>query len=241
MTQKNRKLEEDDIVLCTVKRIEGATVFLEIEGNGEGSMTLSEVAAGRIRNLRQYVTPNKKVVCKILRIKGNHIDLSLRRVTAGERQALLARNKKAKVLKNMLKTVLESKTSEVVEKIEEEYELADFLDDARENPKLIEKFTTSAQAKQLEKIFADKKDTEKEVRETITVKSKSPQGILDIQEALNIKDNQTKITYEGSSKFTIAVKDKNFKAANAHLQEILEQIKKKAKELNINLEIKDKK
>ena len=62
------ELKEDEIVMCTVKSIEGTTVFLEIESNGTGSMAMSEVAAGRIRNLREYVFPKKKVVCKILKI-----------------------------------------------------------------------------------------------------------------------------------------------------------------------------
>ena len=81
------ELREDDVVMCTVKEIEGTTVFLEIEGNGTGTMVMSEVAAGRIRNLREYVFPKKKVVCKVFKIaNGGHIELSLRRVTGKERE-----------------------------------------------------------------------------------------------------------------------------------------------------------
>ena len=61
-------LEVGDIVLCTVDRIVGTIVFVKIDGDGEGSIILSEIAPGRIRNLREYVVPKKKIVCKVLRI-----------------------------------------------------------------------------------------------------------------------------------------------------------------------------
>ena len=57
-------LQEDDIVLCTVKRIEKTIVFLDVQENShtiEGTMIFSEVSAGRIRNIRDYIVPNKKL------------------------------------------------------------------------------------------------------------------------------------------------------------------------------------
>ena len=63
------EFEEGDIVLCTVERIAKANVFVDIEnGKGEGSIVMSEIASGRIKNLREFVVPKKKIVCKILRI-----------------------------------------------------------------------------------------------------------------------------------------------------------------------------
>ena len=93
------EIKEDDVVLCTVKKIQKTTVFVDVEGDGEGSIVMSEIAAGRIRNLREYVTPNKKIVCKVLRFINGHPQLSLRRVTAGERDTVLNRHKKEKTFK----------------------------------------------------------------------------------------------------------------------------------------------
>ena len=59
------ELEEGQIVLCTVEKILGTTVFVKIENNGEGTLTTSEISPGRIRNLRDYVVIGKKIVCKI--------------------------------------------------------------------------------------------------------------------------------------------------------------------------------
>ncbi len=45
------EVKEDDIVMCAVKKIEGTAVFVQIENNGEGSIVMSEIAAGSIRNI----------------------------------------------------------------------------------------------------------------------------------------------------------------------------------------------
>jgi len=81
------ELEVGDVVLCTVERIEGTTVFVNINETGQqGGIILSEIAPGRIRNLRDYVVPKKVIACKVLKISGNTIELSLRRVTLKEQK-----------------------------------------------------------------------------------------------------------------------------------------------------------
>ena len=232
------KLNENDVILCTVKRIEKTTVFLEIAGYGQGTMIFSEVSPGRIRNIREYVVPNKKIVCKVLRIKDGHPELSLRRVKAKERDEVLETHKKEKILANVLKPVIKEKTPEILEKIKEKYQLAEFLDEARENPDLIETFVTKTQATELKKIFAEKKEKEKEVSKIIILKTNKESGLKDIKESL--KTDEAKINYLGSSKFSILVKDKNYKNANSKLDQIIEEIKKKAKTSGIKFELKEK-
>src|SRR3989344_4892641 len=162
MTNKN-EIKEDDVVLCTVRRIEGTTIYLEIEGNGEGSMIISEVAAGRIRNLRDYVSPNKKIVCKVLKIINNHVNLSLRRVTAKEKQEILEYHDKEKTFKTILKSNL-SNPDEIISKITEKYDLAEFYDSARESPNLMSEFLKKEDAEKLSKILTEKKEKEKEAK-----------------------------------------------------------------------------
>src|SRR5271157_4682097 len=99
-------LEEGDNVLCTVDRIIGANVFVKIEGDGEGIIITSEIAPGRIRNLRDYVVPKKKIVCKVLRVYGDRIDLSLRRVTQKEQKEIMEEYKLERSYLNILKTIL---------------------------------------------------------------------------------------------------------------------------------------
>ncbi len=155
----NKEIQEGEVFLCTVKRIEGTTVFLELEigeKKVEGTMIFSEVSPGRIRNIREFVVPNKKVVCKVLRIRDGHPELSLRRVSGKQREELMDRFKKEQVLTNILKPVLKDKVQNVLQKIKETYELADFLDEVRENPEIIEPFVGKKETQDLIKIFSER-------------------------------------------------------------------------------------
>lgn len=231
-------IEENDVVLCTVKRIEKTTVFLEISGHSEieATMTFSEVSPGRIRNIRKFIAVNKKIVCKVLRIKNGQVELSLRRVTGKDRDEVLEMHKKEKTLSSILKPILKEKTQEILEKIKTKHELSEFLDDARENPKILEEFVPKSFLENLQKIFAERKEKEKSVNIKIILKSKSESGISDIKKILKIE--KAEIYYLGSSTFSITTKAKDYKIANSLILEILEKIKEKAKELNATLEIK---
>ncbi|MFH1972919.1 MAG: translation initiation factor IF-2 subunit alpha [archaeon] len=75
---------ENDILICTVKKISFHSIFVTIDEyeNQDGMIHISEIAPGRIRNIRDYVKEGKKLVCLVLRIdeQQKHVDLSLRRV-----------------------------------------------------------------------------------------------------------------------------------------------------------------
>jgi len=81
--------EEDELAICTVTKVQFHSVFANLDEYGKGGMIhISEVSPGRIRNIRDFVKEGKKVVCKVLRINTDrgHIDLSLRRVTEGQKR-----------------------------------------------------------------------------------------------------------------------------------------------------------
>ncbi|MEK6964018.1 MAG: S1 RNA-binding domain-containing protein [Nanoarchaeota archaeon] len=76
--------EEDEIVLCTITNIQYHSVFAKLDDfDKSGMIHISEISPGRIRNIRDYVTEGKKIICKVLHIdlEKGHIDLSLRRAT----------------------------------------------------------------------------------------------------------------------------------------------------------------
>ena len=228
-------IKEGDIVMCTVKKIEGATVYLDIEGNGEGSMSLPEVAAGRIRNIRDYVSSGKKVVCKVLRISKDHIELSLRRVTGKERDEAKERYQKERNLLGMLKASVKN-PDEVIEKIKESYDVATFAEEARANPSILDNLMKKEESLVFSKILSEKK--EKAVKREITIKSFSSSGINDIKYILEAKNIE--IHYLGSSRFSISASGKNFKEAEAKVEKALAEIQKRAKERRAFLEIKEK-
>lgn len=85
--------QEDELVLCTVTAVQFHSVFVTLDeyGNRTGMIHISEVAPGRIRNIRDFVKEGKKIVCKVLRInqEKGHIDLSLRRVNDNQKRQKL--------------------------------------------------------------------------------------------------------------------------------------------------------
>lgn len=233
------ELKEGDLVLCKVKKIERATVFLEIEENGEGSMMLSEVSAGRIRNLRQYVAPNKKIVCKILKKMNGHIQLSLRRVTAKERENVLEKHKKERKLAKLLETI-NNNSEQIINKIKESTDFVEFFEEAKESPELLKKYFSLSESTKLEKLLSERTEKEKIIKKSFTITTNSPTGISDIKEILTTNLENIKIKYLGSSKFSITIKGKNFKETNKELTEILEKIEQKAKSKKANFKLKEK-
>lgn len=84
--------EEDEIVLCKVTKLYPNSVFVDLLEYGQAGMVhISEVSPGRIRNLRDFVSLDRQIVCKVLKIdrERGHIDLSLRRVNSNQRREKL--------------------------------------------------------------------------------------------------------------------------------------------------------
>jgi translation initiation factor 2 alpha subunit (eIF-2alpha) len=224
--------------MCTVKKIEGTTVFVDLEEGGQGSIVMSEIAAGRIRNLRDYVSLGKKIVCKVLRAENGRIELSLRRVTASEKEKIKERYEKEKSLLSMLKASVK-KPEEVFVKIKESYDAIEFLEEIKSNPAIIEKFISKSEIPAFTKVFAEKKEKEKEVKKKIILKAISSTGIKEMKEVLQEAKN-VEISYLGNSKFSIFAKAKDFKEANQKIQTAIEKIKSKAKEKKLAFEAEEK-
>lgn len=229
--------KEDEIVLCTVSKIDNGGVFVGIgEYNCEGHIILAEISPGRIRNIREFVSVGKKIVCKVLRNKDNNIELSLRRVSAKERDSILEYYKKERIFASVLKSVLAQKAQEVVIKIKENENLEEIIDNLKTNPDILKKYLNSKELDKLKEILSQKKESEKIVQKKISLKSDKENGITLIKEIL--APVQADISYLGSSNFLLRVKGKEYKIANNQLEKIIESIKERAKKSHLQFEIK---
>ena len=228
--------KEGDIVIGKVVRVEPTAVFVELAPGHEGAMVMSEVAAGRIRNLREYVFVNKQIVCKILQINKDHIQLSLRRVTGKEREEAQERFKKERTLMSVCKSILKD-AKKVLDKIELDIPLADFYDQVKENPERIKPYVTKEEAEKMIAALKTKEDGKKVVKKTFTLTTTSETGLTDIKNVLT--SVKASIAYLGSSKFTLSVEDKEFKQAHAKALTLLEQIAKKAKDAKMHYALKE--
>lgn len=226
-------LEIGDIVLCTVDRIIGTTVFVKIDREKrEGSIILSEVAPGRIRNLRKHVVPKKKIVCKVLRISKDRIDLSLRRVTQKEKKEIIEQDKQEKSYKSILKSVLKEKSNDIIKKIQEESKLYDFFEEEKENPKELKKLTGKEASNKILEIIKTQKTKKAILKKEINLRTTNPKG-LELIKKLFQKIKNAKITYVSAGKYLIKVESDDVKKADNLLKNILKEIEKKAKEQEI--------
>jgi len=230
--------EYGDLVLCTVEKIERTIVFVKIEGNGEGSVVMSEIAPGRIRNIRDYVVPKKKIVCKVLRIspKGN-IELSLRRVTPKERKEVIGQYKQEKNYINLLKSILGEKSEKIIQKISKDERVYDFFEEAKKNPKKLEKIL-GKDSKKVLKILMSQKQKKAVVKRDIELKSIQPNGLELIKEILN--DINADVKYISAGKYSIKTESEDVKTADKKLLETANNIEKKAKKFKVDFSIKER-
>ena len=229
-------LEPGDVVLCTVDRIVGTTVFVNIEGNGEGSIVFSEIAPGRIRNIRDYVFPKKKIVCKVLRISADRVDLSLRRVTLKEQKELKERYKEERSLINILRTILKEKAENVLENISKRGGIQGFLEKIKNNPRELEELMGKQDSKKVFEILKAQKQKRAVIKKEVVLKSMDSDGIKKIKEILgNIEGAE--IRYISAGKYSLKREDENIKEADQKLNEIIEVIEKRAKMSNLNFSI----
>ena len=247
--------EEGEILLGTVDRIVRTNVFIKLDEYGkEGVMNFSEVSPGRIRNIRNYVVPGQKIVCKVLRVdkEKEHFDLSLRRVSTREKKEVLDIHKKQKDVLVMLGVVIKDKKrlDEIVDKIKSKFGLSQFLEQLAEKLSKTEESAlmlkeigfNDEEASRFLKLVAEKiKEKVVRVKEKISLSSEAENGIEIIKKILNETEKKAKVNYIGAPYYSITVKDKNYKEANKKLKEIIDYIEKKAKELGCHFEYKKKK
>ena len=230
-TKTKHELEEGQIVLCTVDKIVGTTVFIKIDNSSEGTLTFSEIAPGRIRNLREYVMPGKKIVCKILKIQGDKINVSLRRVKQQEKKELLDKISKENSYRAMLKTVTPDEYEQIIQKITEKYSLIEFFSDIADKKKELENIIGKENAEKIIKIVQSKKEKTKEIKQPFKLSDRSENGIVKIKNILQEAKQGTSCTirYIAAGRYTIVNEGENFKELRAQMTTVLNAIEQKAK------------
>ncbi|MDP3026398.1 MAG: hypothetical protein Q8N63_01730 [Nanoarchaeota archaeon] len=234
------ELEEGQIVLCTVDKIVGTTVFVKIGKNEEGTVTTSEIAPGRIRNLRDYVVPGKKIVCKILSIRNGRLQLSLRRVKQNERKELLDKIQKENNYHAIIKTVLGKEEAEkIIEKINEEQNLSDFFEKLKEESGILNEYFKKEDAEKIIKIIESKKEKPKEIKNIMKLSSKSSNGINIVKGIINeaCKDSKCDVSYIAAGKYILGIKGEDFKQIKTEINSVLQNIEQQAKKQDCEFEL----
>lgn len=233
-------LEIGNLVLCTVDRIVGTIVFVKIDGEKkEGSIILSEVAPGRIRNLRDYVVPKKRIVCKILRISPERMDLSLRRVTPKERKQTIEEHSREKSYESILKSILGENSKQIIDKIKEKENLYEFFEQIKQNSEPLEKLVGKDNSKRIIQIISKEKTKKLIIKKEFNLTSIKPNG-LELIKILLGKIKDAEINYLAAGKFSIKTQSEDPKKEEKKLKIILENLEKEAKEKGMEFSVRER-
>ncbi len=222
--------EESDLVLCTVTSVQFHSVFVDLDEYGKGGMIhISEVAPGRIRNIRDFVKEGKKVVCKVLRInkEKGYIDLSLRRVNESEKRRKIdeiKREQNAEKIVEIAAGKIGLKTEQLYQEISEKISknftsLYSFFEEASSNEKVLEDLGLDKKHLKIidETIKQRIKPSEVEIKGRLKITTFAPNGVEVIKDSLKKAEDSVKgkvvISYLGSGLYRFAIKAPDYKEA----------------------------
>lgn len=225
-------MEEGDLILCKVEEVTNTITSVKMPDGHKGTIISSEIAPGRIKLMRQYVVPNKQIVCKVLKIEGNHAHLSLRRVTSKEKKEVMQKYKQTQAIEVAFKQILGEKEKSIKEKILEDFQdLSGFMSKIKEDKKLLLKYIPKEKQEAIKKI-SEKKKKKAELKQNIKIKCLEDDGIKKLKQILNIDDKNASITYISAGNFRLKLKVEDFKEGKKRMIEIIEELEKRAKKNN---------
>lgn len=231
--------KENEIVMCTVTKIQFHSVFVSVDEYGkQGMIHISEISPGRIRNLRDYVKEGKVIVCKILRVnkERGYIDLSLRRVNENQRRAKINFMKQEQIAEKIIDFVAKKhkkKAIEVYDKVMvalvEDYEgLYPFFEDFVDDQATFEDIELDKEIiSELEEIIKQRiKPPEVTIDGEISLVCFDSNGLDTVKKAFKTveKVENLEVKYIGGGKYSLSVKDSNYPDAEVVLKKALKSI-----------------
>lgn len=224
-----RELEENQIVLCTVTKIVGTIVFVKLEEyNLEGTILFSEISPGRIRNIRDFAFPGKRIICKVIK-KEKGLHLSLRRVKQKEVIEFNELHKREKSFNALLKTIIgKEKADEILNKIKDTHYLSDFLEEIKENPKKLEEYIEKDKAEKVSSILREKAEKKQVVlKRMFSLSNKEQAGIILVKSIIKRATENCKeceVSYIAAGKYIIKLQAKDLKKADNELKNVIDKI-----------------
>ncbi len=232
--------EEDEVVICTVKKVLPHSIFVKLDeyDEKEAMIHISEISPGRIRNIRDFVREGKVIVCKVLRIhqEKKHIDLSLRRVSLAQRkkkEEAYKQEQKSEKLVELLtkqeKISMQEFYDKLGDKILETYgSLTSFFNEVLKNTNELQKEFQEGVGKSLIKLIKDKmKVPEVEMESVITLQSHLPNSISLIRETFKKTEEfakehnyRIKLKYISAPRYGLTIASEDYKRAEKILQEV---------------------
>jgi len=235
--------EEGELLLSKVTKIHFHSVFVHLEEyDRSGLIHISEIAPGRIRNIADYVKEGKMVVCVVLRIdrdKG-HIDLSLRRVSEGQRRKKvneIKQEQKAEKIVEFVSKAMKKDSKQLYELISNEVfndyiYLYEFFEEVAQDVTPITKFKFDKKLSDelLKQIKQRIKPQVVEIKAELFLKSYDLNGLEIVKNALLKGEVEGKdaivLSYKGGGAYNLLITSEDYKTAESILEKVTDVIKK---------------
>ncbi|HOI71896.1 MAG TPA: translation initiation factor IF-2 subunit alpha [Methanobacterium sp.] len=226
--------DEGDLVVATVHKVlnYGAFANLEEYPQKEAFIHISEVSSGWVKNIRDYVRENQKIVAKVLRVnpRKGHVDVSLKRIREDQRTRKIQQWKieqKAEKLLEFSAKKLDKNQNQAYEEIG--YQLMDIFGDlygafeiaAEEGAESLIKNDISKEWAEAITEVAKKNISPPEVHITgyVDLKSYAGDGVEVIKEALlSVKDDNITIQCVGAPRYRMTVTSSDYIEAETMLK-----------------------
>ena len=120
---------EGELVVAVVREVKqnGAYVDIDEYDGIEGFIFIGEIASGWVKNIRAFVRPGQRLICKVLRTRKDNksLELSLKSVSEERKRDRLAQWKNEERAKQLLKVLAEQVGWSEVELAETQMELTE--------------------------------------------------------------------------------------------------------------------
>jgi translation initiation factor 2 subunit 1 len=238
--------EEGELVLCTVTNVQNHCVFARLDEYGiSGMVHISEIAPGRIRNIRDYVKEGKIIVCKILRVnrERGQIDLSLRRVSENQHKVKINEVKQEQRAEKIIETAakeikaeMQQFYTEISKPVFDKYPslFSCFTEVVKGNCNLEELGVPKKSAEALTQVVIQRLKPQHVTTETdIKIQSYAPDGVDIVKNALKKAiDAGAEVKYIAAGNYRLLATASDYKAAEKILEKasakVIEEIEKSA-------------
>jgi translation initiation factor 2 subunit 1 len=253
--------EPGELVIASIENVMDYGAYANLdEYHRRGFLHISEISSARIRNVRDFVRENQKMVLKVLRVdvEKGHIDLSLRRVTKRERIEKIKSWKKDRKGEALLHAVAEKlglTADEIYQKVgtilEQKYGLYEGFEkvvkDGREA--LTELGIPEDLAQVIVQVAEERiKIKMVKVRGVLEVRCMKPNGVRCIQEAFlgakesqKAKDAKIEFAIIAAPRYSVEVSAENWKRAEEVIEKVSEAVVENIKQAGGHGEFKREK
>lgn len=238
-----------ELVVCRITKVNQNSCECHLEEyDKEGLCHISEVSSGWVRDIRSFVKVGQQGVAKVIRVEGNNISLSFKRVDRKQENDKIKEYKlnqraeklleiAAKKLNKTLEKAYEEVGFSLLEKFPSMYEA---FREAATNPDLLKRRGIPDQWISAIKEVAEKSIEQKEFTFSARLKIRSykPNGIVVIKEVLRSAEKAgLDVHYIAAPNYMVKYKTLQAKKGHREFEEKLEKVASSTKDAEISYEI----